>query len=750
MINKNLLIYTLFLLISILFVIILFFRIPPNNFLFIGDQFFRFSKEETFANAFYIRKMLDFSVFNAWQLTVQTPDILFYSFVYKLGFSMVWAEKILFTVIGFMTLALSYIGFTKLSKLYLNKVNISIIIAITSWYAINPYLMVLWHGAVYNFGSAITYSLSPLILYFFHQSIVNVKALKVRIICALLMFLASFTFWMFAALGIFLFIYTISLAVIYKKALGQLVLNIGKLLAIYIPMIAMIIYPIMHEYMNNAGDVNGTFIATFGQIKGGLLYQLLMWFSWGIYNNWTPRSIYPELITNFYFSPIYIGATASLYLLLGFHLYKRLKASKWNQTSFIKSNYVLLTFLTIFFISIFLAKGQEPPFGGIFLFLYEHVPFFTVFRSSDHRFGFPAVLSLALALLIVTKSIKNKKSFALILIGITIVQNFIFFTGDLLIGQNLENKYIDRVVSIPTPYQELSNYLNAQNDTFYILPNPSLTYGTFKYDQNDKHIGQDMLPKLINKPFADVPVVSGMSMQTGRVLYTSVQQDLPEMLTLLPIKYILERKDVECDQCMVFSEAKILESSEKEYENSLFTLYKLKNYTPLIFSNSNITYRKINPVRYEIELKNVKEDTALYFMESYNSNWKAYALPYEEVNCDQPKSINENTTECKMQTNLITFSDLKITSNTEIKTRIFPQNLTHINAWSISPEIIARNKASNLYQKNADGTYNLKIAIFYAPQSQYIYSIFISLISVLVSVIVLFYPATLMRKFRKE
>ena len=107
-----------------------------------------------------------------------------------------------------------------------------------------------------------------------------------------------------------------------------------------------------------------------------------------------------------------------------------------------------------------------------------------------------------------TKNLKKTSAFAITLAVITFVQNFIFFSGDLLIGQNLDDKYIDRVVYISEPYEELANYINSQKDTFYISPNPSVEYGAFYFDKNESHMGQDMLPKLINKPFSDVPVSS--------------------------------------------------------------------------------------------------------------------------------------------------------------------------------------------------------------------------------------------------
>lgn len=750
MVNKTFLVHISFLIFSIFYVVFLFSKIPENSFLFIGDQFFRFSLTETLDNAFYLRKMIGFSMLNAWQLTVQTPDIIYYWAIYKLGFDLIQGEKILFGLIIFITLSLSFTGFKRLFNLYVNQHLLSVIIAVTVWYSVNPYLMVLWHGAVYNLGSALTYSLAPLILYYFHFAVLNFKDIRSRIICALLLFAASFTFWMLAALCVFLFFYWIALLIKYRRMMGGVIFNTLKLGMVYLPMAIMIIYPIFHEYTNNQDDINGTFVATFGSIDGGILYQLLMWFSWGIYTLWVPRSIYPGIVTDFYFSPIYIGATMGLYLLLLFLVYKKFEICKWNKKEFARTNYLFLVFITIFFISIFLAKGQEPPFGGIFLFLYENMPFFTVFRSSDHRFGFPAVFALALALLVLTRDLKNQKVFAILVVIITVIQNFIFFSGDLIIGQDLENKFTDRVVYISEPYKELADYLNSQSDTFYILPNPSVEYGTYHYDQNEKHMGQDILPKIINKPFADIPATTGMQIQIAKVLYSTIAQDMPESLTALPIKYILQRKDTECPNCIKFSEEKLNQVTEKEYENEIFTLYKIKKHTPLLTATTPLTYKIISPVRYEVEIKDIKDVSQINFMQSYNNKWKMYLIPYSEISCDTKLDINDSIAECRTDRTILKWSDIYVENNPELKSRAFPENLTHVNSWNISGPTLEANYPTVYYKKNRDGGYNVKVEIFYAPQSNYILSVLATMASVLISVTVLIIPASLIRTFRAK
>lgn len=730
MLKENKIIYLGFALFAIIYTTLLFLRIPEEHFLFISDQVFRFNQHETFINAFYMRKLENFGVFNAWQLVVQTPEILYYSIIYKLGLNLIQAEQVLFSLIIFISLSFSYYSFQKLSEIYIKRSNWKLILPIAIWYVLNPYTMVLWHGAIYNFGSSLTYSLAPLIVYYFHKSLLYKENQKDIAICALLLFAASFTFWMLAALGILLLFYLLAIWGKNPHKWKSILINLIKLISIYIPLTLVIIFPIFYEFMNNSQDVNGTFAATFGSLKGGMFYQFFMWFSWGIYNTWTPRSIYPENITTFYKSAAYLIPTLLLYTYISYLIYIQITKFK-SKRKFFKKEYLLTTFLIVFVTSIFFAKGDQAPLGGIFLFLYENVPFFKVFRSSDHRFGFPAVLSLSLILLLTAKWVKSKNTFFYTIIAVIVFQNFVFFTGDILIGQNKNNEYIDRIVSIPNDYKELANFINSQKGTFYIYPNASIEFGTFNLTENETHIGQDILPKLIEKPFTYLPVTSGMYIPSGQILYAIASQDKPGAMSVFPVKYILMRKDTVCDQCPSFSYKKLNEETTLIFANKTFELYEIQNFSPLINSNAQIKYKMITPTLYEVEILNLKNESGLInFMQSHNNDWQAYVIPYEPLTCQNTVPINANTTECTQEKNpLLSFHNLNSKHGVTLE-RTQIEGLPHINTWSIEKDAII-SKDKNLYRLNDDNSINLKLRIYYKPQAKYMTSMLISLISLI-------------------
>ncbi len=736
---KKYIIYIAFLVFAVSYSFFLFSKFPNDKFLFIGDQFFRFSKEEINENAFYIRKLENFGVFNAWQLTVQTPEILYYTTVYNIGLTPRQAEQLLFALIIFITLSLSYYSFNRLKEIFSPRANDWLVLAIAVWYSMNPYLMVLWHGATYNFGSSLTYSLAPLILYYFHKSIIDFTASKSRLICAVLMFLASFTFWMFAAYIFFLAMYFVLYLCFNRKMIGVAVINLLKLGLLYLPLCAIMIYPLLHENFNNNADVNGAFAPMFTQIKGGMLYQFLMYFSWGIYNYWTPRSIYPESITNFYFSPFYIGSTVSLYALLLIPIVNKFRNKSDEKLSrIVNRNFFIAIFALIFIVSIFLGKGPTNPFGQIFIFLYNHFPFFNVFRSSDYRFGFTSVLALSLLFLIVLPHIKKVKYAAILLFLLTFIQNYIFFDTSLIIGQNKQPDFTDRVVTIPQDYKELKDFFDNDKETSYIYADPSVEFGTYNLGVDEKHTGQDLLPKIIDQPMAYIPVTTGMSIPTAQVLYTALVNKQFELLKLLPLKYIVLRNDTVCVDCALIESEDIKDGFTELFSNNTFKVLGIYDHTPLIRSSdtSVVTYDIVSPVEYKVSMVGMTGPAILSLLQSNSSNWSVYLNKYEEPLCENIVRVNGTTYQCERTKHLLNLRNLQLPSNVKISGKTYSQNLNHMNSWEIDPAYISTSYDQSYSQKNENGTYDLLLTIYYNPQTSYMRYAALSII-LLISYIVL-------------
>src|SRR5258708_14591629 len=109
--------YLLFFVLSLTLTFIFFYSLKPFEFLYMGDQFFRFSEYETLVNSFFIRKNENLGLLNGWQFMVQFWDAIYYLFVYSFGMSLFFAERLLFFMVLLISFCASFIGFKKLSSL---------------------------------------------------------------------------------------------------------------------------------------------------------------------------------------------------------------------------------------------------------------------------------------------------------------------------------------------------------------------------------------------------------------------------------------------------------------------------------------------------------------------------------------------------------------------------------------------------------------------------------------------------------
>jgi hypothetical protein len=718
--------------------IIFFNGLGSNDIIFSGDQFFQFTLHEATTNAFYLRKPNDLGVLNGWQFTTQFWDALFYIAAYYFELSRIVTEKTLFFLTLFFSFYFSFLGFKKISLRLVGAGNLSCVYLVTIWYCCNPYTVELWHGGVYNLGSSLTYSLAPLIFAFFSESIFFSTNFRRLITTALLMMIASFTFWLFAPLAFFLASFTLARLFFEIKKSRLVLKNAFYLLMLYIPTIAFILYGITYEYFNNVGDSNAEFTPSFGNMQGGIWYQLKMLFSWGIYTVWWPRSLYP--FGDYFFSNTYLYAIVFFYLLtiLGTVrfftqgiwpkeaslIFQKLhscvfikKGSAQNRDSF--AFIQLSSILIVFVLCTFLSKGAQPPFGWIFEYLYYHVPFFNVFRTPDIRFGFAMILALSITLLTISK-VFQKKFFASTLLLLTIILAFPLISGIAVKGQNQLDKYYDRITHLSDPQIQLAAFLNNQSDhSGYILPIPSVEYGNFRVDRVEHLIGQDLLPKIISSPFVYISTSGGLSKSAFNNLNLAIKTENYQALENFPIRYILIRDDI-CQECKQINKSKLLNVSKLVFSNRNYELFELNNYRSIIDS-PKVNFEKINPTKYRVHFDNISDLQTLNLSQNFSKDWKVYpASNSERVECfEYVANKFSSTRECKTKNSIFKLSDFQYLW----KKTVFEESHTDIwgyaNSWEISPQTVLSTFEKTDYRINSDGTLNFSLLIYFQPQIYY-------------------------------
>ena len=169
-------------------------------------------------------------------------------------------------------------------------------------------------------------------------------------------------------------------------------------------------------------------------------------------------------------------------------------------------------------------------------------------------------------------------------------------------------------------------------------------------------------------------------------------------------------------------------------ENLSITTIGLENLSKLKNISENnrplIIFKRVNPTKYIVNVENATKPFFLVFSESYNPGWKIYATngntaigkviaKYPDVNVEEAKN-----SWYKFTPQDVVYLLKKPAIN---ETYHFKAN-GYANAWYINPEKI-----------NKDGNGNFTLTIYFRPQSYFYFGLFISMVTLILSISYLSY-----------
>lgn len=659
--------------------IIWFWNIKSDQFLFLHDEFLPLSIHEVIVS-FFIRNPSNLGSQAIIDVIVGFLDRIFYLVFYSIGINLLTIQKIFYLFKLFFLIIMPYYAFRKLAKLYSTKADNLLIFVISLWYSLNTFTLIYWHANAFSLTALVCYSLAPLTLYYIHQSIFKRNSIQTKLKAVILIFLMSFAFYLFAVFIFLIFIYLILTMYLNRYRLSQVLINILILIILYLPFISIALTIPYDIFSNKVQGVNFTGNEAYGLLNGGILFQLLMWYSWAIYIDWQPRNIFT--FDNYLRSPQSIIAPFILYGLILIALIRDKVNKHYN------------IFLFIFLFLLFFIKGAQEPFGKIYLFLIQNLFIFNVFRSPDSKFGFGIVLIISIMLILVSTRYK-KKAFVSLILLVILIQGFPIFNGIAIRGENTTNSS-DRIIYISKDYKEVIDFLNNNANTYgYIMPFPPDSFTFYKLDNQEMHLGQDLLSKLSINPFIYFSKGGSMNALAYNKLSAILESNDLIKLKEFPIKYFVVRYDIIQNQPDKNFTNKLVNIFKQVYKNNLFTVYEQSNPLPIIQSE-NINYKINNPISYTISFKNMKKDQTLNFYQSFNSNWKLYT-PSKEL----PLHLEELTYLWK--------KPLFDASHKIVK--------GYANLWTISPQYIKSTLNSKDYKTNRDGSIDFSLVLYYKPQS---------------------------------
>lgn len=450
-----------------------------------------------------------------------------------------------------------------------------------------------------------------------------------------------------------------------------------------------------------------------------------------------------DVFTNLFDKTLILNTVYIVVFMIGVFQFK--KELTKNQGKLFKI--LLFTFV----VALFLFTVNIGPLRDFFLTL-RFIPGFVMFRNFFDKFALGYVIiysSLITVCLVVVK--KKYKRLGTFLFVATIIVLFLNFTS---VKKTVDaplwgTSNIYRTMTFPEEYMDTMEYIKSHiPSTNSIL---SVPFGTSIYsvvkDQNSRNIYVGVSPVKI---FSGVNDLSGhlsfnFSEEANVIDSLIINKDysrLSEILYKHNVNFLLLTKNIpqEVFNTWVFDE-KMVDAQDDKFikflvDKKIYTsahgnyeLYSLKERNTII-SGKNISYQKINPTKYRIQVKNLQGSSELKFNDTFNSGWSLFPDIPNSYYCNVSfRNTQLKVEECNENLSLYQGEELLYLFKEQIFGDTHRPNNDLTNAWTINSDVIRENYDSTKYTINPDGSISFSMTMYFVPQSFFYLGVVVSLLS---------------------
>ena len=638
-------------------------------------------------------------------------------------FGIIYSQKLFYYLLWILPLPIVYLIFLKISDKH-------ILSAILAFIYLFSYPLQIANALNLPFF----YINNFLILFAFYYFLKNKKGL-IHLELILIYVLTTITarnqttFILFYIYIILLFLYqyienknTLSFSYFVKKVALNLTIAFLINLIWFIPFL----YEFISARSNYLSDIWNTKILTEGNVywQNNGLIGFLRGFSHDFFINWTEKPTYDYAI--FYHNPIWIFLS---FLPIFLVIFSFILSRNSNKKS-------LVYLFTLFISSVFFLKGAAEPLGNIYLWALKNIPFFAIFRNPTTKFMVYYIFFLFLLLIIFLRYVKNKSILIVLLLLL-----FLTFNLPLLYYGNILNNrhYFD--LENNSDYIETCNFINYNDDFRNIIILP--LYDSTLFISKDLYEGYDLLAQCSTK--SNWQLGSGFNQPINRYFYDNLKVRFysNEHINLkdlykYKISHIIWHKDANLkymfggdnknDNLLLELKSNKNLIKEKEYKNLIiFKIIYNESLETDIYTD-NITFQKVNPIKYDILIKNLKAPRDLLFFESFHDDWKLY-IKNNPTNswCGEVKYFVKNDAkECENQQKFFEGEELSYLwekPNFDSTHKVVNE---YANGWTIDPEYIKANYPKEYYKIYPDGSMDIELTLYFKPQSYFYLGIIIS------------------------
>lgn len=405
----------------------------------------------------------------------------------------------------------------------------------------------------------------------------------------------------------------------------------------------------------------------------------------------------------------------------------------------------VVTFLFMTILGIFITKGPHEPFSGLFLWMYDNLPGFQIFRRPVSKFYwvfyfFFISLSFAgLAVINKKNSLKKWIIFAyvpLFLIAVYFVSSFIYMKHPIFF-------------SIPKYYYDAKTYLLKQEvDKVLVIPG---FFGDFPYYNNtlNKFHGDDFIKYIWNVPII-VPDPStsslGTKQKTKDNLIMSQIRENKEFCIIakeLGISHILVRQDIDLSSHIEDKPSALIKllSNNKSIEQSKYfgnsregiTLATLRNecrekIVSLESEKGSLEYEFQNPTKILVHVSKLETSSPIILRFNFDHNWNLFII---EKNKQRTNNFSSTSIPNNIYDLIRAEMDI-LDSNKIISQSTHGQKFGYANSWTLDPEYIRQNFSEKYFKNNSDGSIDFDIILYYSAQKYLYIGILIEAVIILI------------------
>ncbi len=547
----------------------------------------------------------EFSASMLWNYASQViPSALFLN----IGLNWQTSEKLLFFI---PFLFISFIGSFFLLRTFIqNRFFILLGILI---YATNTYILTLLSGG--QVMITLSYSLLPFAVYLLTKknlyiSIKNILALAITV--ALLFLLDIRIGYLFGIVFVLYLLVSTDNFLDFKKIFKK----INALIFIFLLVLlvhSFWILPII-KYQGKSINFGNEFTSA----------EAINYFSFAKFEN-TISLLHPNWPENIFGKVSFMQPEFLIIPILAYSSLLFLKDLDKEK----KKNILFFAFLGL--IGSFLAKGSSPPFGFIYIWIFEHVPGFIMFRDSTK---FYVLIALSYSILIpfflykISKVIslygqkiykKFSENHSLYIVFLIFTVFWMFTIRQAVFGQ-LGGTF--KPTKVPQEYVKLEKFLSSQDQFYRTFWIPSVQRFGF-YSQNH--------PAITAKDFYRI-------YDNQKIINKLRQPENQELLKEASVKYIIIPFDSEGELFLknrafdeeqyqaIFSNVKKINWLSEVGGFGKVKILEIKNPKDHFWSPSKniiLSYIYINPTKYKLKVKNAKKEDLIVFSENFDSYWVA-------------------------------------------------------------------------------------------------------------------------------